>query len=212
VLTGLDVDVRVLFHLHLSSCELERNVTNLVPTVDSMVGAIRLIDERLEGAADRVPLRTLRERIVGELLLDAGRGTAVLAPDFRLVTHAGDGPVVTDREGVVRSLRQLETARGQLLLWVELDDLVAGHDAAAAHGTLRMLLSSRIAEARGLELDVRTDELVLTTASLALFVRSSGGLMTSEVVFMQGAGPSASVVAGSLPSLELLRSAIGENP
>ncbi len=166
---------------------------NVEPDLD-VLQAFRLIDSLLETGPRRASLLALRDRLVGELLSDCDRVASTLAEDFALRTVMGGSSTMTDRNALIASIRrQNET---EAMMWMELEDLVVGETALAGQGTLRMRRAASEAPASA----------YVTSIPLAFFLRFHGGLMNSEVIFMETPGPESTVLrTGPWPSKEELR-------
>lgn len=157
---------------------------------DQMLQAFRMIAGRLEGDTPAAPLRTLRERLAGELLGDEQRVAATLDPAFTLVTHTGGPSSTTSGPDMVDGIKR----QGEIgvMLWVSLDHLVVNTDVVAGEGLLHTF---------------HTDTSFLTTFPLAFFIRFTiDGLMASEVAFMDVAAAVTTALPNVTPSLERLRS------
>jgi hypothetical protein len=157
---------------------------------DQMLQAFRMIAGRLEGDTPAAPLRTLRERLAGELLGDEQRVAATLDPAFTLVTHTGGPSSTTSGPDMVDGIKR----QGEIgvMLWVSLDELVVDTDVVAGEGLLHTF---------------HTDTSFLTTFPLAFFIRFTvDGLMASEVAFMDVAAAVTTALPNVTPSFERLRS------
>jgi hypothetical protein len=170
----------------------QRRPDDAAPLNDYQVlQAFQVIGERLAGGAPAAPLHTLRERLAGELLGDAPRVAATLAPTFTVVTHTGrPASTVSGRDMVEGIKRQGETG---VMLWVQLADLVADSNVVAGDGLLHTF---------------RSDASTVTSFPLAFFIRYAvGGLMASEVAYMDVAATvTTSLPKETAPSIERLRS------
>jgi hypothetical protein len=173
------------------------------PTIAEMTSAIAVVSDRASSADHPGPLRALRERLIGELLADADQATAVLAPDFELISWSRGTKSVTDRATMVESLRQL--VPGSVFIWTDLDHLVADGSAIGLSGRLFMLTTAPRAGRDSLE----ADEAVLSSTPLAAFFRCSGELMTEETVHLDRTATVETVLHGiALPSTDELRKTI----
>jgi hypothetical protein len=154
--------------------------------------AFRLIAERVEVANPSAPLVALRERLVGELLGDAQRVAATLAPDFVLEIHAGGPATTLAGHDVVAGIdRQGEAG---VMLWTELNDLMVEPLAVGGSGHLHTF---------------RPDPGSVTSFPFAFFIHYADGLMTSEVAFMEvSAGVNTQLAAGAMPHIEGLESVL----
>lgn len=156
--------------------------------------AFRLIDTTLESAAlqgtapgasaRRGQLATLRRRVAGELLGAPELVDATLTADFVLVTHVRGHTAVLGRDAVLAAA----SGQGGAMTWVELADLAVDHGVIAGHGLLRTLGGSS-----------------LRTGPFALFIRFDGGLMSSEVLYMDAATQEVLPPDRAVPSRERLR-------
>jgi hypothetical protein len=156
---------------------------------ERVLQAFRVIEEHLVRGAPAPPLRTLRERLAGELLGDDRRVAATLAPDFALVTHTGGTATTVAGRDMVDGIGRQGNAG--VMLWIGLDDLVVDSDVAAGDGLLHTF---------------RTDPCSLTTFPIAFFIRYADGLMASEVAFMDvSAAVTTPIPAGTKPSVDRLR-------
>jgi hypothetical protein len=156
---------------------------------EQVLQAFRVIGERLDAGAPPVPLRILRERLAGELLGDGQRVAATLAPEFALVMHTGGPPTTLGGRDMVDGISRQGDAG--VMLWTEFDDLVVEIDAVAGDGLLHTL---------------HPDPGSIITIPFAFFIRCAGGLMTSEVAFMNvSAAVTRSLTPGDKPSIDRLR-------
>jgi hypothetical protein len=161
-----------------------------MPTDDEILQAFRLIDARIDRSGS---LAVLRERLAGELLGDADRVAATLAPDFELVSHTGGPAATVPASSIIESIRR--QGESGALMWVELDHLLAEADLVAGEGVLRTY---------------RSDEGTVTSFPLALFVRVPGDRMAHEVAYMRmDAAETVEVAAGAMPPADRLRSILG---
>ena len=159
-------------------------------STDRMLQAFRVIDDRCGDAATAGSLLALRERLAGELLGDDVRVAATLAPDFALVTHTGGPATTIAGRDMVDGIRRQGNAG--VVIWTELDDLVAAPDVVAGHGLLHTF---------------SPDPRAVATCPLAFFIRYAEGFMTSEVAFMDvSAATTTSLPNGTTPSIERLQS------
>jgi hypothetical protein len=155
--------------------------------------AFQVIDGRIEEGARLAPLSSLRERLAGELFGDAERVAATLASDFVLVTHTGGPPTTLAGRDMVAGIgRQGEAGA---MLWTELDDLVVEPHVVGGSGLLHTF---------------RPDPASVTSFPFAFFIHFMGGLMTSEVAFMEvSTAVTTPLAAGARPSLEGFESLVG---
>jgi hypothetical protein len=152
--------------------------------------AFRLIAERVEAGAPSAPLVALSERLAGELLGDAQRVAATLAPDFVLEAHTG-GPTTTlaAKDMVAGIGRQGEAG---VMLWTELDDL---------------MVEPRVVGGSGLLHTFRPDPGSVTSFPFAFFIHYADRLMTSEVAFMEvSAGVNIQLAVSAMPNVKGLES------
>lgn len=152
--------------------------------------AFRLIDERLVQGPSDLTVRSLRRRLLGELLGDADLVSSTLAPDFVLTMHAGDQAATTSASSMIAGIRRQGEAG--VSIWMTLDDLVVELDVIAGNGLLHTFSAGAGK---------------LSTLPLAFFIRFAGDRMTSEVAYMHAtAARFSSPPEGAMPSVERLRS------
>jgi hypothetical protein len=172
--------------------------TDTGPGVDDVLQAFHLIDRRLAAAPAPDALRLLRQRLGGELIGDADRVAATLAPAFTLVTHAGGTVTTTDRAALVETVRRQGRSHGAVMTWIQLADLLVDRDAIAGHGVVRTLLAATMTGPGWPDLDPA--DRCLTTIPLAFFIRFAAGLMVSEEIYLDaGASERAVLRQGSGP-------------
>ncbi|MCK9875157.1 hypothetical protein MXD61_16265 [Frankia sp. AgPm24] len=147
-------------------------MTTVEPEESDLLSAFRLIDEQLAAAPQAGNLVVFRERLIAELVGDADRVAATLAPDFSLVTHVGGKTLTSGRDQLVASIQRLGAAPGGALMWLRLESLVADRTTVAGHGFLVTLTA---APSGGLR---------RTVGPLAFFVTSDGPLITSESLYL----------------------------
>ncbi|CAO5160491.1 DUF222 domain-containing protein [Frankia sp. AiPs1] len=162
-------------------------MTSIEPAESDLVQAFRRIDEQRARDPEAVNLVAFRERLLGELVGDADRVAAALAPGFTLVTHAGGKTQTSSGDQVVSGVRRLGAVPGGALMWLRLDDLVADRTTIAGHGSLVTLAAAP------------TGGLHRTVAPLAFFIVSettdAGSVMTSESLYLNPGAQETAVLA-----------------
>ena len=119
-------------------------MTTVEPEESDLLSAFRLIDEQLAAAPQAENLVVFRERLIAELVGDADRVAATLAPDFSLVTHVGGKTLTSGRDQLVASIQRLGAAPGGALMWLRLESLVADRTTVAGHGFLVTLTAAPV--------------------------------------------------------------------
>ncbi|MCM3883418.1 hypothetical protein [Frankia sp. R82] len=158
-------------------------MTTVEPEESDLLSAFRLIDEQLATAPGAENLVAFRERMLAELVGDADRVAATLAPGFSLVTQVGGKTLTSGRDQLVASIQRLGAAPGGALMWLRLDGLVADRTTIAGHGSLVTLTA------------VPSGGLRRTVGPLAFFVTGDGPLITSESIYLDPQADETSVMA-----------------
>jgi hypothetical protein len=185
-------------------------VESVRPGDDEVLQAFRLIDKRADGDTSAL-LRSFRERLVGELVGDADRVERTLADGFELITYAAGRRTVTPRAAIVDSVRRLGEARGSLLIWVELDDLVIEDGVLATRGVLQTLCTAQVAGSRGQE-GVGDTDLCLLSSPIALFLRFVGDKMTEETFYLEASPTRTVFPETTMPSVAQLEQQLAGSP
>ena len=86
----------------------------------------------------------LRTRLAGELLGDADLVASTLADGFELTTITGGSSTTTDRDSLIGTIRRQSESEGGVLMWMDLEDLVAEEGAIAGQGLLCMLRAAQL--------------------------------------------------------------------
>jgi hypothetical protein len=133
-------------------------------------------------------LKSLRQRLVGELFGDSADVAATFDPAFEVLSHGGERSVRIPGSAIAEAAR--DRAAAGMLMWLELDDLVIDGDSIAACGAMVTL---------------HVTQRTLTTVPIGIFFRFSGGRMTSEVFFMGRPPETIDVSAEEMPSADALR-------
>ncbi len=165
-------------------------------TESSVLQAFGLIDAQIaQGSPVSAQLRSLRRRLIGELVGDATLVAPELADDFVVHSWTGGSRKTIDRAAVLGSVeRQGESGA---VMWVELEELVADGAAIAARGVLRTAQTTAA-------------DVSIATVPVALFISFGSDTMTAESLYMEPAGAQVRTIPRAiLPSREQLLVALG---
>lgn len=167
-------------------------MTSTVPAggdrwVEELVGGLKYVTASIqrqpEGPA-RTMLVALRERLAGELLGDVERTLAVVDDDFVLtVSQPGAAISRSGKSDLATSVESLSALAGEMLVWLELDQVVAAGEQLAASGRMHSTLAgARAASVTGQEeLGAGT---FTATSEIGIFCRFHDGKMIEERILL----------------------------
>jgi hypothetical protein len=151
--------------------------------VAGLLSVTASIEREPEGPA-RAMLVALRERLAGELLGDVERTLAVVDDDFVLTVSQPGAPISrSNKSDLATSVEKFSTLAGEMLMWLELDHLVAAGEQLAGSGRMHSTFSAAQA-ASILGQEELSSGSYTATSQIGIFCRFRSGKMIEELILL----------------------------